>query len=550
MLVLVLAQNFVVHVPWLGGGRALLLPAGRVLVQPAAAARQPARPPGRGGAGRHPRGVGTARGPRRPSLANRIGDVGFLLAMFSGLRPPPERLDFDEVFGRGASGAGRRARPRPSPCCCSWLCTGKSAQFPLYVWLPDAMAGPTPVSALIHAATMVTAGVFLVARTHAVFELPPAPPRTVVVLVGAGTALLRGARSPSARTISRRSSPTRPCPSSATCSSASGWAPHRLRRRRVPPGHPRLLQGPAVPRGRVGDARATTRTPTSSTSAACRSAMPLTFWTTMAALGGHHRGACSPPASTPRTRWLGCAAFEHGGVGRLAWVVGVAHGRADRLLHVAGYVFLTFFGERALARGPPPARVPAGHDRACWSCSGSWPWWAGVALTTFTGEGGRFQSFLEPVLGRPRRSTSRWRPRSGCRRWPPSMGRGRGRRRLAAVHPAAFDWLAFCAAATPGAWRALAERLSRRPGCMSSLTVNLGRGPCRLPGPHRRPAGHRRRRQRRGRAGRQRRPRRPPLSSPAWSALRASASSGAPSSSSPSWCSGHDPPLLEPPPCC
>jgi NADH-quinone oxidoreductase subunit L len=123
---------------------------------------------------------------KKAFLANRVGDVGFLLAMFL-IYQSFGTLDFGDVFAR--FGEAGTATATATALLLFLACAGKSAQIPLFVWLPDAMAGPTPVSALIHAATMVTAGVFLVARAHPIFEAAPAA-QTTVVLIGAGTALL------------------------------------------------------------------------------------------------------------------------------------------------------------------------------------------------------------------------------------------------------------------------------------------------------------------------------------------------------------------------
>jgi len=120
-------------------------------------------------------------------IVNRIGDVGVLIAMFM-IFANLGTLDFSGVAA-AAGGLPFGGALVTTICLFLFLgCTGKSAQLPLYVWLPDAMAGPTPVSALIHAATMVTAGVYLIVRSSFLFAMSPIASITVAV-VGAITAL-------------------------------------------------------------------------------------------------------------------------------------------------------------------------------------------------------------------------------------------------------------------------------------------------------------------------------------------------------------------------
>jgi NADH-quinone oxidoreductase subunit L len=125
---------------------------------------------------------------KKAFVVNRIGDFGFLLGIFLLIGT------FGTLSFSGIS-AGLAAQPalQGGVFTCIALClllgaAGKSAQLPLYIWLPDAMEGPTPVSALIHAATMVTAGVYMIARMHFIFDRSPFA-LAVVAIVGAATAL-------------------------------------------------------------------------------------------------------------------------------------------------------------------------------------------------------------------------------------------------------------------------------------------------------------------------------------------------------------------------
>jgi NADH-quinone oxidoreductase subunit L len=368
MLVLVLAQNFLVmFLGWEGVGLCSYLLIGfwftRQDVPPAA---------------------------KKAFIANRIGDVGFLIAMFL-IFATFGSLDFDQVFGRAGSVAGGTATA--IALLLFLACTGKSAQIPLYVWLPDAMAGPTPVSALIHAATMVTAGVFLVARTHPLFEASTTAAATVVV-IGALTALL-------AAVIAIGQDDIKRILAYSTVSQLGymfigvglgpiGYAAgifhlvtHAFFKAQLFLGAGSVMHGndDSVDIKQFGG---------------LRRVMPLTFVTTMAAWLAII-GFPFTSGFYSKDQILG-AAFEHGGVGMLAWAIGVLTAALTGF-YMSRLVFLTFFGERRWPQGrhphesPPVMTVPL-------LVLGLLALVGGAALSTFTGVGGRIQEFLQPVLGR------------------------------------------------------------------------------------------------------------------------------------------------------
>ena len=185
-------------------------------------------------------------------ITNRIGDAGVLVGMFT-IAWYLGSINFVKVTQIARSGLFHTGD--------YWItfatialfigACGKSAQLPLYVWLPDAMEGPTPVSALIHAATMVTAGVYMVARSNALYVLAPNSMK-VVAIVGALTAIFAATD----RTRSKRHQ-------------ESAGVLHRLAARLHVPGarigrihrwglprlHPCILQGAVVPWLRLGDPR-------------------------------------------------------------------------------------------------------------------------------------------------------------------------------------------------------------------------------------------------------------------------------------------------------
>src|SRR3954468_22556571 len=168
MLTLVLANNYLLmFVGWEGVGLASYLLIGFFFLRDSA-----------------------ANAGKKAFIVNRIGDFGFLLGMFLLIKHF-DSLNFTEVFRAVASAPIETAGAGLLTAISLLLmvgATGKSAQIPLYVWLPDAMEGPTPVSALIHAATMVTAGIYMIARSNPIFSSSPIT-LTVIAIIGCLTAL-------------------------------------------------------------------------------------------------------------------------------------------------------------------------------------------------------------------------------------------------------------------------------------------------------------------------------------------------------------------------
>jgi NADH-quinone oxidoreductase subunit L len=170
MLTLVLANNYLLmFVGWEGVGLASYLLIGFFFLKDSA-----------------------ANAGKKAFIVNRIGDFAFLIGMFLLIQ------HFGTLTFAGNDGVFAQVAKIPQETGWGWititaLClmfgaTGKSAQVPLYVWLPDAMEGPTPVSALIHAATMVTAGIYMIARSHAIFNLAPHALQ-IVAIIGCITAI-------------------------------------------------------------------------------------------------------------------------------------------------------------------------------------------------------------------------------------------------------------------------------------------------------------------------------------------------------------------------
>ncbi len=237
-------------------------------------------------------------------VVNRVGDFGFALGIFAVFFLIGS-TDFETIFA-GAPGLtgktidffGWHADALTLTCLLLFMgAMGKSAQFLLHTWLPDAMEGPTPVSALIHAATMVTAGVFMVARLSPLFELAPNA-QAVVMFFGATTAFF-------AATIGLVQNDIKRIVAYSTCSQlgymfvAMGAGAYSVGH--VPSVYARLLQGAVVPGLGLGDLRDAPRAghPQHGRALAQDSIH-------LCCDGGGHAGAYrafrSPPVTSPRTQ--------------------------------------------------------------------------------------------------------------------------------------------------------------------------------------------------------------------------------------------------------
>jgi NADH-quinone oxidoreductase subunit L len=320
---------------------------------------------------------------KKAFIVNRIGDVGFLIGMFL-LLANFGTLTFTAISANLALNPAWTGGILTAICLSLLLgATGKSAQLPLYVWLPDAMEGPTPVSALIHAATMVTAGVYMIARTHFLFDRSPFA-LLVVAIVGAATALFAATialvqndikRVLAYSTISQLGYMFLGCGAAAYSAAIFHLMTHAFFKALL-----FLAAGSVIHAiGGEQDMRKM---------GGLRTKLPVTFWTMTAAVLAI--SGFFPFASFFSKDAILYAAFLHGADGKVFWFVGLVIA-----LLTAFYMFrlwyMTFFGESRTHDAHPhespwSMRAPLVILAVLSACGG----WIGIE---------RFTAFLSPSVG-------------------------------------------------------------------------------------------------------------------------------------------------------
>ncbi len=320
---------------------------------------------------------------KKAFVVNRIGDFGFLIGIFLILSQFGT-LNFSEIAAKLAASPAWTGGILTAICLCLLIgATGKSAQLPLYIWLPDAMEGPTPVSALIHAATMVTAGVYMIARAHFLFDRSPYA-LGVVAIVGAATAffaaLMGLAQNDIKRvlaysTISQLGYMFLACGVAAYSAAIFHLMTHAFFKALLFLGAGSVIHA----MGGEQDMRKM---------GGLRKKLPVTFWTMTAAV---FTIAGFPPLAAFFSKdAILYAAFEHGAGGKALWFVGLVTALLTSL-YMFRLWYMTFFGELRSEHAHPhespwSMRVPLIVLAVLSVCGG----WIGME---------RFRAFLEPSVG-------------------------------------------------------------------------------------------------------------------------------------------------------
>ncbi len=320
---------------------------------------------------------------KKAFIVNRIGDVGFLIGMFL-LLANFGTLTFSEIAAKLTENPAWTGGVLTATALCLLLgATGKSAQLPLYIWLPDAMEGPTPVSALIHAATMVTAGVYMIARTHVLFDHSPFALGTVAV-IGAATALFAATiglvqtdikRVLAYSTISQLGYMFLGCGVAAYSAAVFHLVTHAFFKALL------FLAAGSVIHGMSGEQDMRKM-------GGLRKKLPVTFWTMT--MGVIAIAGIFPFAGFFSKDAILYAAFQQGNGGKALWFVGLLTALLTAV-YMLRLWYLTFFGE---------SRSPEVHPHESpWSMLG--PLVILAALSLVGGWIGieRFAAFLTPATG-------------------------------------------------------------------------------------------------------------------------------------------------------